>query len=95
MNKFSFNFQLSIFNSQLPLVPLYIALRLASLLILQILQDARIGTDGDIVILPPSERRKAGGEIETVEVARDGARSLRNLFHLEVVARVERERPVV
>ena len=44
-------------HAQITSVPLNIALRLASLFVLQVLQDACIGTDGNIIIFPTSERR--------------------------------------
>ena len=59
------------------------------------MQDACIRTDGNIVIFPASERRKTGGQVETVQVTGDCTRSLRNLFCLKIIARVERERPVI
>ena len=49
------NSPLSTLHSQLILVPLNVTLRLASLLILQVLQDACIRTDGNIVVFPASE----------------------------------------
>ena len=59
------------------------------------MQDACIRTDGNIVIFPASERRKTGGQVETVQITGDCTRSLRNLFCLKIIARVERERPVI
>ena len=77
------------------LIPLDVALRLASLVPLQVLQDAGGGANRKVVVAPAAERRDAGGHVEAVQVARDGAGSLRDLFRLEVIAGVEGERPVV
>lgn len=63
-----------------PLIPLNVTLRLTSLLILQVLQNTCIRTDCNIVILPTSERRKTGGQVETVQVTGYCTRSLGNLF---------------
>ena len=42
-----------------------------------------------------SERRKTGGQVETVQVTGYCTRSLGNLFCLKIITRVEWERPVI
>ena len=76
-------------------VPLDVALRLAALVPLQVLQDAGVGADGEVVVLPAAEGRKTGGHAEAVQVARDVERGLHNFLLLEIVARVETDGPVV
>ena len=76
-------------------IPLDVALCLATLVPLQILENAGVGADGKVVILPTPKGGKAGGHAETVQVAGDVERSLHNFFLLEVVARVETDRPVI
>ena len=71
------------------LVPLDITLRLASLFILQILKNACICPDSNIIISPPSERLKTGGQVETVQITGNRTRSLCDLLCLEVVTGVE------
>ena len=67
-------------------IPLYVALGLASLLPFQILQDTCIGTEGEVVVLPASKRRKAGRHVETVQVARNSQRGLGDLFSLKRIS---------
>ena len=50
------------------LVPLNITLSLASLLILQVLQDTCVRTDCHIVVFPTSERRQTCGHTEAVQI---------------------------
>ena len=67
-------------------IPLDIALRLASLVPLQILQDAGRRIDLKVIILIASEGRDAGRHGEAVQVSRDVESSLRDLFRIEVIA---------
>ena len=76
-------------------IPPDIALRLASLLPFQILQDACRGTDGEIIILIPSERRKCGSHRKAVQITRNVECRLRNLFRVEIITRIEADRPFI
>ena len=77
------------------LIPLDIALRLAALLVLQVLQDAGIGADGEVVVLPTSEGSHAGRHAEAVQVASDVEGGLRDFLRVEVVTRIEVDGPLV
>ena len=77
------------------LVPLNITLSLASLLILQVLQDTCIRTDCHIVVFPTSERRKTGRQVETMQITCDSTRGLRNFFCLKIITGIERDRPII
>ena len=53
------------------------------------MRDVYKRQDCNIVILPTSERRKTGGQVETVQVTGYCTRSLGNLFCLKIITRVE------
>lgn len=76
-------------------IPLDVTLRLAALFPFEVLQDTGIGPNGKVVITPTAKRRQAGRHAEAVQVARNVERGLRDFLRLEVIARVEVDRPLV
>ena len=73
-------------SDQRGLIPFDVALRLAALFPFQVLQDAGVGADGKVVILPYAEGGEGGRHAEAVQVTGDVERGLYNLLRLEVVA---------
>ena len=77
------------------LIPLDVALSLASLIPLQITQDTGRCTDRKVIIAITSERRNTGGHIETVQITSNRTRSLSDLFRFEIISGIECKRPVI
>ena len=72
-----------------PSIPPNIALRLTTLIPLQILQDAGSGANGEVIVLIYSKGRDAGSHGEAVKISREVESSLYHLLVLKVVTRIE------